>query len=133
MNVIQAELENDAKILLERAFLGKTLAMFGQDGNGRYGQDYWARYCKVIAARALIINYSDDFSDISARAVLLLDNYSAAQHGHAMTDVNLRLSLDKLLKEQAIDPQCLSWSTVEEQLNGGIVLNLDIGILLDWA
>jgi hypothetical protein len=131
---ILEELRQDCRILLERAMLGKTIFMFGEDGNGKHGKSEFPRYCKITGVGVSMQADDDDSpSDIHAVAQLRLEGYDSEIHGHAITDTNLRISLNMLMKDGAIDPACLDWADITLQDRHAIVLELDVGMLLDWA
>lgn len=131
---ILEELRQDCRILLERALLGKTLFMFGEDGNGHHGKSEFPRYCKVTGIGVSMQADDDDNpSDIHAVAQIRLDGYDAEIHGHATTDANLRISLNVLLQNDAVDPTCLDWADITLQDRHAVILTLDVSTLLDWA
>jgi hypothetical protein len=132
MDAITHTFQEDASALLNRALLGKTLSFFGEDGNGQYGQDYFAHHCPVNDVTVFVKNYSDDAVEIDAVAMIFMDGYSAKAHGHAATDINFRLSLNTFLKAQHIDPTCLDWATEDEQGESCTVMKIDLGKLLEW-
>jgi hypothetical protein len=131
---ILEELRQDCRILLERALLGKTLFMFGEDGNGKHGRAEFPRYCKVDNLYvSMTADDEDSPSEIHALVHLDLDDYDVEIHGHAITDVNLRIALNMRLTDNAIDPAVLDWADITQQDRHAIALTVDVGLLLDWA
>lgn len=127
-------IREDCEILLNRAFAGKQLYMFGEDGNGQYGKRDFALFCDVICISVSATAEEDDHpSDVQGIVKIYLANYDASVHGHAITDQNLRFSLNELLSAQDIDPEALEWGDISIQENDGVTLSINVSLLMDWA
>ena len=125
------ELQDDCAILLNRALRGKTLACFGVDGGGKYGYSHNAQNYNVFDVLVELTDNEDD--DVPfAVALLMLDEYDANQFGHLVTDQNLKFSLNRLLKEQEIQPACWDWADISLQTQHIVVLKLKVDKLIEW-
>jgi hypothetical protein len=127
-------LEDDCRILLERALVAKLLAMFGEDGNGDYGRNDRAVFTTIqsISMKFVEDPEGQQGSDIYGVLGLFLLGYDARLYGHATTDTNLRISLNVLLDAAGIDREALYWAPITMQGQHTIVLFVDIGLLLAW-
>lgn len=131
MNQITRELERDCGILLKRALKGKTLACFGVDGFGKYGQNDIARHYEVEEVLVdLKENNDSDYPD--GIAIVVLTGYCAADAGYIDTDLNFTISLNKLLQKAEIDTSCWSFAEHRTQLECSVVLDLDVAKLVSW-
>lgn len=127
-----AEIHTDCQTLLSRVLQDAKLTFFGEDGMGDYGRSTFPVTATVRSVNFDIESHADDLSSFTAFVYLLLDGYDAKQHGHAVTDRNLRISLDMLLSSYHVDPACLDWAPVEMQSDHTIVLTVDVPELLSW-
>lgn len=124
----------DCKTLLERALLHKTLFMFGEDGNGQYGKAEFPVYSEVSEVFvSLKADDDDNPSDVHGIVRLTLPDYDSTVHGHAITDQNLRISMNILLQAALIDPLALTWADITQQGLRSIAFSIDVEKLLDWA
>ena len=127
-------LHDDVEILMQRALTGAKLTMFGEDGNGKHGV---STFPVTATVRSISIYLSadneDDCDNLTGAVELYLDGYDASITGHAITDANLRISLNMLLKAQSIDPAVLNWHEIGYQQTNSIMLKIDVPLLLDWA
>lgn len=131
MNLIIRELERDCNILLQRALKGKTIACFGVDGFGKYGQNDIARHYEIEEVIVdLMDNNDSDYPD--GLAIIILRDYSALDDGYIDTDQNFKFSLNQLLQTAEIDPTCWTFAAHETQLECSVVLNLDVAKLVSW-
>jgi len=118
----------DSEILLKRALLGKTLACFGIDGHGLYGQSTLAKHFNVLDIEVKINHTADD--DLEGKAYIALLGYDAKDCGHAATDVNLKISVNEKFKVEYIDTTCWTWADLPEQGDCYFTINFDVEKLL---
>jgi hypothetical protein len=131
MNQFLKEMQDDCQILLQRALNGKTLACFGIDGFGQYGQcDTAQMYSVHDVAVELYEVYDTDYPE--AIVIIMLNGYDAYQYGNLSTDRNFQISLNALLRAQEIDTQCWDWCDQSLQLEHSIVLKIDPKRLMQW-
>ena len=128
--LVLQNMTNDAEILLTRALKGKSVSCFGVDGLGQHGTS-------DVAQTYAISRFDVDLFDIDAGfpgglRTIYLDGYSASQFGHRSTDQNFKISLNKLLLDQHIDPECWDWAELVEQQEHAIVLELDFDKLIAY-
>jgi hypothetical protein len=129
MNDFLNTIASDCAILLRRAFEGKDIVCFGIDGFGLHGtSDRAVTY--PIAAVAIQLDVDNDLIFPSCKLRITLDNYDSTDHGHILTDMNFKHSLNTLLQAQDIDLSCWTWGTELEQEQDTVVLNLDVEKLL---
>lgn len=134
MTTLLDAIREDCEILLRRALLHKTIFMFGEDGNGKHGRNEFPIYSEISSIGVSIRSDDEDNPiDIDATIRLHLPDYDSTLTGHAITDQNLRISLNMLLKAADIDVECLQWADVSEQGVKYIALTIDVDKLLDWA
>lgn len=124
--------KEECLVLFNRMFKDATLTFFGEDGNGKYGRSVFPVTAKVAAVDFYFDAYSDDYSEIVAYLVITLDGYDARVTGHCMTDVNLRINLDRLLSAWHTEPAALDWADVSLQHDHSITLKVDVEKLLLW-
>lgn len=129
---VTLEIEQDCSIIIDRVFRGRSLTFFGEDGNGRHGRSTFPVTAKVAATSTSIESFSDDYSEIEAYTALVLDGYDARVTGHAITDQNLRISLNLLLQACSVDPDALDWGPLNLQDDHTIVLKVNAKKLLSW-
>lgn len=125
-------LKNELTILLDRILTNETLTFFGEDGNGQYGRSVFPVSCRVQSFDVEIETYSDDIYEIEALLYITLDGYSASASGHAITDENLRINLNQLLKREYAPVDALAWGPLEKQGENFICLRVDAQKLLQW-
>lgn len=128
------EITESCQELLNNALKGKTLGMFGEDGNGQHGRSSYATYAYVN--RVTVFLEADDHEhpgDIHGIVEIDLSGYDSHVHGHAVTDQNLRFSLNDMLKKARIDPTCLDWGVLAMQGRRHITLSVDVVKLMNWA
>jgi hypothetical protein len=124
---------HDSTVLLYRAFVGKTLECFGEDGFGKYGRSDIPQYLRVSSIAAdITADDIDSPSKCEGIMLLDLDGYSQARQGHAITDRNLEIAIRRCLKEWDIDADAVSWGPIDRQGEGYITLSFDPFKLLDW-
>jgi hypothetical protein len=124
-------IEADVSILLCRALLNQKVIGFGEDGMGKYGRnDYWKSFMIDDIDIDII---ADDVTAPTGTVRLRLAGYDSADCGDIATDGNLTIAIKNLLKDQHIDPECLSWAPLVEQGENYIALNIDVPLLMDWA
>lgn len=129
---IASQLVDDCSVLLDRVLTGQSLTFFGEDGNGQYGRSTFPVTARIRTFNVDVEGFSDDLVDVVAYVYIFLDGYSASLQGHAITDTNLRIDLNRLLARHHIDPTALDWGEVEKQEDDYIVLKLDVHKLLEW-
>jgi hypothetical protein len=132
MNPMIQTIKEDCEILLTRALKGKTVSFFGEDGNGAYGSDYYAHHAVVQDVTVYLKNDVDSIRDVDAAAMIFLSGYSSKRNGHAATDANLRISLNRHLKAEEIDATCLGWAPEAEQGDTCVVMKIDVDKLMGW-
>lgn len=125
------DIKKDCQILLQRALLRKTLCAFGLDGNGQFGTDSRAHYYEVNSLIVDVESASNIFNP-QGSATILLQGYDAGAYGHIFTDNNLRIAINKCLKDQHIKAECWTWGNLGSQGSTFFTLDLDIPKLLDW-
>lgn len=126
-------IQGDALILLERALLNKNLVFFGEDGGGKHGRSVYPVTAHVNGIDVTLASDDEDNpSDIWSCVFIRLLGYDSDVTGHAITDQNLRICLNQLLSAEHLDPTCLDWAHVDLQLKETIVLDVNIGKLLQW-
>lgn len=129
---VKSILEDDCRILLERALYGKFLCAFGEDGFGMHGRCDIAQWYKVISV--IVEADADDPNHPTGTLHLTLEGYQSNTHGHIATDKNFDIALATHLRSATIDPATLAWpDDVSHQGSDCVVLNIDIPLLLDWA
>jgi hypothetical protein len=128
-------IREDMNVLFSRVFPpGEILSMFGEDGNGAYGRSEFPLFCQVRFFNVFATADDEDTpSDIYGLLRIYLDGYNSLVTGHAITDANLRISLNLALQKHAIDPTCLDWGAVCEQGGDYIALSIDVPKLMGWA
>jgi hypothetical protein len=130
MYFIRETIEQDCEVLLNRALSGKVLTIFGEDGNGSYGRSNFPVFAKVQDVVANVIN--DDLTQfpILVRAQIFVSDYRATQYGLAITDENLRISLNSHFAQHEIKPNCWRWADATDQGVESISLIFDSELLL---
>lgn len=123
------EIEEDCRVLLERALHRKTLCAFGEDGCGQHGRHDTPKFFEVVG---LLITIRVENSIMKGQVSLCLKGYDADIVGHIQTDQNFDISLNAALKLEGISTAALSWATIEEQLDGCVTFELDVAELLGW-
>lgn len=123
-------IEADCATLLLRALLNQTVAAFGDDGLGKHGTCPIPQYYKIVDVD-VTIGIID--SEALGCVRLLLDSYDSADYGHIFTDKNFLISVQKLLKDHHIDPDSVKYGNLSDQGWNFVTLELDVGLLLDWA
>jgi len=131
MTQIERELETDCSVLLLRSWFEKTIAVFGEDGFGKYGTNSMPLYFQIIDINVNLTMDEDD--EPTCKVDLLLGGYDADVHGLIFTDQNFMISIKKLLVEQEIDPTCVSYASKEDQGASYVSLEVDVPTLLNWA
>lgn len=125
------EIGNDCRTLLTRALEGKSIACFGVDGFGLFGQTDRAQRYEVSAFTVQLDMTSDnDFPE--GRLILELEGYDANTFGHILTDQNFKISFNELLQAQDINTEMWSWDLVTPQPDNGVILEIDVVLLLEW-
>lgn len=125
-------IEADCATLLLRALLNQTVAAFGDDGLGKHGTCPIPQYYKIVDVDVTIGMDIVD-SGVVGWVRLLLDSYDSADHGHIFTDKNFLISIRKLLQEHHIDQGSVKYGEISDQGENFVTLELDVGLLLDWA
>ncbi len=126
------QLSSDCTILLKRALLGKTMAVFGVDGFGLHGSSFRGKHF-VVNDITVLVTAEDALGDPVGVALISLDGYNSADDGHLSTDQNLKISVNKCLQADHIDPKCWTYAALEFQGADFFVIDLDVPRLLDWA
>lgn len=124
-----SEFVEDCSILLERALLGKTVVGFGTDGNGLFGYSSLAKSFTVSEINVIMSYDADDV--ITGIARIFITPYSSADCGHIATDVNLKFSVNDLLKQEYINTQCWQWAPIHEQGENYFTISFDVDKLLN--
>ena len=127
-----AQLLDDCTVMLDRILTGESLTFFGEDGGGQYGRSTFPVTARIRAFNVDIEQYSDDYFEIEAYVYIFLDGYRAGDQGHAITDANLRIDLNRLLAKQEVEPDALDWADISKQGDDYIVLKMDVQALLAW-
>jgi hypothetical protein len=125
-------LKDECIVLLDRVLTGETLVFFGDDGLGQHGRSAFPVTARVRCFDFDILSFSDDTSQIEAHVRIFLEGYNSDSTGHAITDMNLRINLDRLLDRECIDRGALGWAPVELQGKDFITLTVDVQKLLAW-
>jgi hypothetical protein len=123
-------IEADCATLLLRALLNQTVAAFGDDGLGKHGTCPIPQYYKIVDVD-VTIGIID--SEALGCVRLLLEGYDSADHGDIFTDKNFLISVRKLLQEHHIDQGSVKYGELVDQGENFVTLELDVGLLLDWA
>jgi hypothetical protein len=131
MSLFISELQTDCEILLCRALKGKSIACFGVDGFGQHGQSDAAQ-AYVVHDIAVMMSQNNDSDIPDAVAIMFLNDYDSTRFGHLATDQNFLISVNTLLKEHDIRPDCWSFVAVEHQLQNSVVLDIRVDKLLEW-
>lgn len=125
-------LKEEIIILLDRVFHAQALTFFGADGGGQHGRSDTPKTCAIHAFDVEVITYCDDVSEVEAVVRLFLDGYRASEFGHAVTDRNLRINLNRLLAIEHIEPESLDWAPIQLQGENFVCLKIDAQRLLQW-
>ena len=112
-SIVIQQYTDDCNIMLKRALLGKSISCFGSDGNGKYGQHYFARHYTILDVSCRV--YADEDEQLHGEALIAPLGYSFSDHGHVATDKNLEISINKLFDLEYIDHDCWSWAPLEDQ------------------
>jgi hypothetical protein len=121
----------DCGVLLFRALLNKSVSAFGEDGLGKYGKSDHPRFFDIAD---LDIDIAIDESGIPEGMLFInLADYDYQDVGHIATDRNFLICIREMLKAEHIDPECLSYSALDEQGENFVSMDIDIALLLDWA
>lgn len=129
---LAAQISDDCTVMLDRIFHGESLTFFGEDGNGQYGRSTFPVTARIRAVNVDVESFSDDLAEVEAFAYIFLDGYSATEHGHAITDQNLRINLNRLLAKEEVEPAALDWASIDRQDDDYIVLKINVQKLLAW-
>lgn len=116
--------KQNAKILLDRTFIGKEVTCFGADGCGKYGRSHFPQNFVIEDVHVSDIIEEDEirFFDVEIK----LHEYDASVCGHVVTDVNLKISVNKLLDESYINNSCWSWGTIEQQKQNSFTIRFTL-------
>lgn len=125
------EIEQDIRVLLERAFLDQELRCFGIDGNGQYGQSDQAHTFTVCGVDVLLA-IQPDKEWPECCACLHLSGYNSNSTGHLLTDRNAEISINSLLSRVEIDPTSWDWDELHNQGTFAICLTFDVRKLISW-
>lgn len=125
-------LKDECVVLLDRVLTGETLVFFGDDGCGQYGRSTFPVTARVKCFDFDLLAFSDDTAEIEAYVRIFLDGYNSDDTGHAITDQNLRINLDRLLDREHIDRIALDWAPVAYQGQDFITLTVNVQKLLAW-
>ena len=128
---LEAMIEADCSVLLLRALYQKTAVAFGEDGLGKHGTCDRPQYYKIEDI-AIDIALDDDDEPMGIVS-LALEGYNSKDHGHICTDQNFLISVRNFLIGDHIDPTCVEYAELDVQGEDFVTLNLDVGLLLDWA
>lgn len=123
------DLLNDCCILLDRVFMGAELVLFGEDGLGKHGRALQPIFCNVKSVFAN--NLTEDDGITTGHVRLSLTNYDSTVTGHAITDANLRISLNQLLQKHSISPASVDWGPIQLQGTESILLTFDADKLVN--
>lgn len=125
-------LKDECIVLLDRVLTGEMLVFFGDDGCGLYGRSPFPVTARVRCFDFELVAFSDDASEIEAYVRIFLDGYNSDDTGHAVTDKNLRINLDRLLDREHIERDALTWAPERYQGRDYITLTVDVQKLLAW-
>lgn len=125
-------IKDDCIALLDRMLTGETLVFFGEDSFGKHGWSTFPVFARVRAFDFEIDTFSDDPDEVEAHVRIFLDGYDSQLTGHAITDANLRINLDKILDDWAAERDTLTWADVALQGRDFITLKVDVPKLLAW-
>ena len=126
---IKKSIEDDCAILLTRSLLDKDVWAFGEDGLGKHGRSNMAFQFQIVDIDVCIIEFDDDTLTGKCLVSIKLDNYSSNTVGHICSDNNFMISIRKYLKDDFLDPECVSWAGIEMQGNNYASLYVDSAIL----
>lgn len=123
----------DCTVLLERALLGKTIAVFGEDGNGLHGRSDTPKFFVVESLRVELQPDNSSPSMFRGEVQIYLSGYSSDECGHICTDKNFDISIGELLAAASIDKSIFSWSDLSLQGRKSVNLTIDVPKLLGWV
>lgn len=126
--IVIQEVQDDCRVLLERALLNQPVCCFGADGNGQYGTSYYAKHFTISQVAAKVIQNVDE--ELDCIALLTLDGYDVKDNGHAFTDENLRISLNKLFDQHHISGW--KWGELHHQGADYVGILFSVPELLAW-
>ena len=129
---IEKQIEADVSVLMYRSFFEKEIHVFGEDGFGKYGRNDRAKTFKISDIK-IDVSIDTNTSEVQGIVYLILDGYDENDCGLILSDQNAEISLRKLLKDEQIDPSCLTWADRSYQGKDYIVMFIDVPLLLDWA
>jgi hypothetical protein len=101
------------------------------DGFGKHGQSDSAQSYQVHDI-AVMLSQNNDSDIPDGVAIIFLNGYDSTRFGHIATDQNFQISVNAMLKEQEIRPDCWTFVDVEHQLQNSVVLNIRVDKLLEW-
>lgn len=132
LNSLQSMVRDDCVVILDRVLQTQTLTFFGEDGGGEHGRSTFPVTARIRCFDLDLVTFSDDMAEVTAHLRIFLDGYDARVTGHAITDINLRFNLDRLLDAQHVSRQTLSWAPIDLQGEDFITLSVDVAALLQW-
>ena len=124
-------IEADCSVLLLRSLYQKTAVAFGEDGCGKHGTCDRPQYYKIEDIDVDInLGLNDEPLGMFA---LKLEGYESKEFGHICSDQNFLISIRKLLLDDHIDPDCITYAALEMQGDDYVAFDFDVGLMLDWA
>ena len=129
---IEKQIEADVSVLMYRSFFEKEIHVFGEDGFGKHGRNDRAKTFEVCDIK-VDVNLDTGTGEVEGMVYFILDGYDENDCGLIMTDQNAEISLRMLLKDEHIDPDCLTWADQSYQGKDYIVMQIDVPLLLNWA
>lgn len=127
------DIEADCGALLFRALFEKEVTAFGEDGLGKYGTNDMPKLF-MIDDIDIDLEYDEQTDEVlGGKAYLHLVGYSSKDCGHVATDLNLTISIARLLREHCIDPACLTWAPLKDQGDTYFTMLIDVPLLLSWS
>lgn len=115
---LKAMIHTDCSILLTRAFKGQTFTIFGEDGLGQHGRSDTFITARCLGITITLRDYTGravDVNDLLGEVDLVMEGYDARVHGLAITDKNLRISIDRHLDTVGITRDIIQWGDAASQ------------------
>lgn len=121
----------DVRILVERALLGKTVACFGEDGFGQHGRSDQPHHLTIEAIEVITTEKWPDAVTMTFTIEVFIafpeDQYDGRKLC-VLTDRNFEISFGKLLDAECIDRSSLIPNPHDKQelLERGVLFQVDL-------
>lgn len=112
-----AQMHSDCSILLNRAFIGKTIYDLGIDGQSDQGTNFAIRDVQFI----LSIHST---GILTSTAYLNFTGCMSSGYKHLTSSLNATRSINACLADQHIDSDCWAWADLAEQGSEYITLTI---------